>query len=69
MSAPKNLSKVGSLFKGVLTRDVVQKFKKAFLADEKNLLAQNVCTGKDPFELALSRKVVEETQHVFNTKV
>ncbi|ENN72502.1 hypothetical protein HUJ04_001118 [Dendroctonus ponderosae] len=54
---------------GVLTRDVLQKFKKTFLADEKNLLAQNVCTNKDPFELALSRKVVEETQHVFNTKI
>ncbi|XP_066261301.1 bleomycin hydrolase isoform X2 [Euwallacea similis] len=54
---------------GVLTKEVFDKFKKAFLAEDKNLLAQNVCTKQDPFELALSRKVVENTQHVFNTKI
>ncbi|XP_066148714.1 bleomycin hydrolase isoform X2 [Euwallacea fornicatus] len=54
---------------GVLTKEVFDKFKKAFLAEEKNLLAQNVCTKQDPFELALSRKVVENTLHIFNTKI
>ncbi|XP_066261298.1 bleomycin hydrolase isoform X1 [Euwallacea similis] len=63
------MSKVSSFIKGVLTKEVFDKFKKAFLAEDKNLLAQNVCTKQDPFELALSRKVVENTQHVFNTKI
>lgn len=63
------MSKLSSFFKGVLTKEVLDKFKKSFLAEEKNILAQNVCTKQDPFELALSRKVVEDTQHVFNTKV
>lgn len=63
------MSKLSSFFKGVLTKEVLDKFKKSFLAEEKNILAQNVCTKQDPFELALSRKVVENTLHVFNTKV
>lgn len=63
------MSKLSSFFKGVLTKEVLDKFKKSFLAEEKNILAQNVCTKQDPFELALSRKVVEDTQHVYNTKV
>lgn len=69
MNAQKSISKLGSIFKGSLTKDVLDKFKKSFLADEKNLLAQNVCTKQDPFEVAVSRKRAEETQHVYNTKV
>ncbi|CAH1132312.1 unnamed protein product [Ceutorhynchus assimilis] len=53
----------------VLGKDLVENFKKAFFKDEKNILAQNVCTKIDPFELSLSRKQIEETQHVFNTKI
>lgn len=33
------------------------------------MLAQNVCSSNDPFEVALSRKKLEETQFVFNHKV
>ncbi|KAL1502793.1 hypothetical protein ABEB36_007888 [Hypothenemus hampei] len=54
---------------GVLSKEVLEKFKKSFFDDEKNLLAQNVCTKQDPFESAQSRKIVENTLHVFNTKI
>lgn len=52
-----------------LSKDVLEGFKKSFLSEEKNLLAQNICSKVDPFEVALSRKRIEETQHVFNTKI
>ncbi|KAL1502792.1 hypothetical protein ABEB36_007888 [Hypothenemus hampei] len=69
MSTPKNITKLGTMFKGVLSKEVLEKFKKSFFDDEKNLLAQNVCTKQDPFESAQSRKIVENTLHVFNTKI
>ncbi|XP_030747555.1 bleomycin hydrolase isoform X2 [Sitophilus oryzae] len=53
----------------ILTKDHLEKFKKYFLSDEKNLLAQNVCSKIDPFEVALSRKRIEETQHIYNSKI
>jgi len=52
-----------------LSKENFQKMKTAFYADEKNLLAQNVCSRIDPFDVCLSRKQLEETQHVFNHKV
>ncbi|KAG5900093.1 hypothetical protein JTB14_016062 [Gonioctena quinquepunctata] len=54
---------------GVLNADVLEKFRKQFFAEEKNVLAQNVCSRVDPFDVALSRKVLAETQHVFNHKI
>lgn len=54
---------------GILDQLVLEKFKKDFYADQKNVLAQNVCSKIDPFEAALRRKTLEETQHVFNHKV
>lgn len=33
------------------------------------MLAQNVCSRVDPFEVALSRRALENTQHVFTYKV
>lgn len=33
------------------------------------MLAQNVCSRIDPFEAALSRKVLESTQHVYTYKI
>ncbi|KAJ8957929.1 hypothetical protein NQ318_001926 [Aromia moschata] len=36
---------------------------------KKNILAQNVCSRVDPFEVCLSRKTLEETQHIFNHKI
>ncbi|CAG9820635.1 unnamed protein product [Phaedon cochleariae] len=54
---------------GVLDKDILEKFHKSFYAEEKNVLSQNVCSKIDPFEVALSRKVLEETQHVFNHKI
>lgn len=56
-------------FKGALTSDILDTFKKDFYSKEKNILAQNVCSRGDPFDAAISRKILEETQHVFNYKV
>ncbi|VEN64045.1 unnamed protein product [Callosobruchus maculatus] len=53
---------------GILNKELVDKFKKSFYADEKNLLAQNVCSRTDIFDVCLSRKTLEETQHVYNHK-
>ncbi|XP_056646080.1 bleomycin hydrolase [Diorhabda carinulata] len=54
---------------GALDEETLSKFRKEFYAEQKNLLAQNVCTKTDPFEVALKRKTLEETQHVFNHKI
>ena len=52
-----------------LSPETVQKFRSNFYADPKNILAQNVCTRVDPLDVCLSRKHLEETQHVFTHKV
>lgn len=57
------------LFAVPLTDDTFSKWRTDFYKCEKNVLAQNVCSRIDPFEAALSRKVLENTQHVFNYKV
>lgn len=45
------------------------KWRTDFYKCEKNVLAQNVCSRYDPFEVCLSRKLLEHTQHVFTYKV
>ncbi|XP_046385632.1 bleomycin hydrolase isoform X2 [Ischnura elegans] len=52
-----------------LSPETLQKFRSSFYSDHKNILAQNVCTRVDPLEACLSRKHLEETQHVFTHKV
>jgi bleomycin hydrolase len=52
-----------------LTNDFIQKCKKNFYNDRKNILAQNACSRIDPFEVAISRKSFENVQHVFTYKV
>ncbi|XP_069671459.1 bleomycin hydrolase isoform X1 [Periplaneta americana] len=52
-----------------LSPETLQKFRSNFYADPKNILAQNVCTRIDPLDVCLSRKHLEETQHVFTHKV
>lgn len=54
---------------GALSQNILEKFRKNFYSEEKNLLAQNVCSRVDPFDVCLSRKVLEQTQHVFNHKI
>lgn len=58
-----------SFLKSVLSKELLGKFRTVFHADSKNLLAQNVCSRTDPFEVSLSRKQLEETQHIFKHKV
>lgn len=52
-----------------LKKETLDKFREDFYANAKNVLAQNVCSRYDPFDVCLSRKTLEETQHVFNHKV
>lgn len=52
-----------------LDNEILGKFRDNFYADKKNLLSLNVCSRNDPLEVCLSRKVLEETLHVFNHKV
>ena len=40
-----------------------------FFEDNRNILAQNVCTRTNPLEACVSRKVLQETQHVFTHKI
>lgn len=56
-------------FSAPLTEDTFKKWRTDFFKCEKNVLAQNICSRTDPFEVALSRKVLENTQHVFTYKV
>ncbi|XP_022213966.1 bleomycin hydrolase isoform X2 [Drosophila obscura] len=53
----------------VVTSELLGKWRKNFYSHPKNLLAQNVCSRVDPFDVCLSRKVLEATNHVFNFKV
>lgn len=52
-----------------LSKETLDKFRSNFLADEKNIFAQNVCSRIDPFDACLSRKALEETHHVYEYKV
>lgn len=52
-----------------ITQDKLDKWRQNFYDEPKNLLAQNVCSRFDPFEVCLSRKCLETTNHVFTHKV
>ncbi|KAK9753189.1 Peptidase C1-like family [Popillia japonica] len=55
--------------KNLLSKDLIVKLRANFYEDKKNILAQNVCSRTDPFDVCLSRKQLEGTQHIFNHKV
>lgn len=51
---------------------MLSKFQEAFESNSKNILAQNICTEFDPFDMAVSRKRLEDTtipDHVFSKEV
>ncbi|XP_050069823.1 bleomycin hydrolase isoform X1 [Anopheles maculipalpis] len=52
-----------------LNEEFFQKCRTDFYDCPKNVLAQNVCTRIDPFDACLSRKSLENTQHVFTYKI
>ncbi|XP_050082592.1 bleomycin hydrolase isoform X1 [Anopheles aquasalis] len=52
-----------------LNEEFFQKCRTEFYDCPKNVLAQNVCTRIDPFDACLSRKTLENTQHVFTYKI
>lgn len=52
-----------------ITTDKLAKWSKDFYSHPKNVLAQNVCSRVDPFDVCLSRKSLENTNHVFQYKV
>ncbi|GFG32860.1 hypothetical protein Cfor_09294 [Coptotermes formosanus] len=56
-------------FSTALSTETLQKLRRNFYDDPKNVLAQNVCTRVDPYDVCLSRKHIEETQHAFTHKI
>ncbi|XP_076181772.1 bleomycin hydrolase isoform X1 [Ptiloglossa arizonensis] len=54
---------------GVLTTEVLDQLREAFYENNRNILAQNICTRSNPLEACVSRKVLEESQHVFTHKI
>ncbi|XP_020715250.1 bleomycin hydrolase isoform X1 [Ceratitis capitata] len=52
-----------------ITQQKLDKWRKDFYSEPKNILAQNVCSRVDPFDVCLSRKSLENTNHVFTYKV
>ncbi|KAK4878500.1 hypothetical protein RN001_011006 [Aquatica leii] len=53
----------------VINKDQLKKFRTSFEADNKNQLAQNVCSRFDPFDVCISRKRLQDTRHVFKYKI
>uniref|UniRef100_A0A182JQJ1 Bleomycin hydrolase n=1 Tax=Anopheles christyi TaxID=43041 RepID=A0A182JQJ1_9DIPT len=60
---------VQTFSKAPLNEEFFQKCRTDFYDCPKNVLAQNVCTRIDPFDACLSRKSLENTQHVFTYKI
>ncbi|KAL4713633.1 hypothetical protein ACJJTC_002980 [Scirpophaga incertulas] len=52
-----------------ISPETIQKLKIDYYSDPKNLLAQNVCTRIDPFEVVISRTRTDSVHHVFNIKL
>ncbi|KAL9886781.1 bleomycin hydrolase isoform 1-T1 [Glossina fuscipes fuscipes] len=52
-----------------ITQEKLDKWRKNFYEEPKNVLAQNVCSRFDPFDVCLSRKTIESINHVFTYKV
>ncbi|XP_044763094.1 bleomycin hydrolase [Coccinella septempunctata] len=52
-----------------LNKSIIDGFRNKFYEDKTNILALNVCSRTDPFDVCLSRKEIEETVHVFSHKV
>lgn len=54
---------------GPLTTEVLNQLRTKFYADDRNVLAQNICTKANPIEACASRKILEESSHVFTHKI
>lgn len=54
--------------KGVSAK-ILETLKSDFISDQKNLLAQNICTRYDPLEICLKQCAAKGNNHVFNCKV
>jgi bleomycin hydrolase len=54
---------------GALTPELLGQLRAKFYADNRNVLAQMVCTKTNPIEACSSRKILEETHHVFTHKI
>jgi len=52
-----------------ITKEKISQWHKDFYSVDKNIFAQNVCSRYDPFEVCLSRRTLEQTNHVFTYAV
>ncbi|XP_055382237.1 bleomycin hydrolase isoform X2 [Condylostylus longicornis] len=64
----KNLNKT-RMVSTVITPEKSKEWREAFYSEPKNVLAQNVCSRFDPFDVCLSRKNLQCVNHVFQYKV
>lgn len=62
-------STVSTVKEGQLTEEVLAALRSGFYADDKNRLAQNVCSRSDPLDVCLQRRCLENSVHIFNHKV
>ncbi|XP_003700239.1 bleomycin hydrolase isoform X1 [Megachile rotundata] len=54
---------------GVLSPEILNQFYTKFYEDNRNTLAQNVSTRTNPHEACISRRILQESQHVFTHKI
>ncbi|GAB0087852.1 Bleomycin hydrolase [Sergentomyia squamirostris] len=52
-----------------ITHENCANWRDEFYKCQKNVLAQNICSRHDPFDVSLSRRTLETIQHVFTHKV
>jgi len=52
-----------------ISGEFMERLRAEFVADPKNVLAQNICTKYDPNEAAIGRRALEEINHVIQYKV
>ncbi|XP_060845140.1 bleomycin hydrolase-like [Rhopalosiphum padi] len=61
-----------TIYYNVVTNELLSKFNDAFFSNPSNILAQNICTVYDPFEIALSRNRIQDqivSDHYFSTRI
>lgn len=52
-----------------LTDQLLAQLREKFYENKRNILAQNICTRTHPVEACISRKVSENSQHVYTHKI
>ncbi|XP_026819398.1 bleomycin hydrolase-like [Rhopalosiphum maidis] len=60
------------IYYNVVTNELLSKFNDAFFSNPSNILAQNICTVYDPFQITLSRNRIQDqivSDNYFSTRI